>query len=232
MSIARSSVQVLLLALASFGQSSHDEPLRLKAKDGDVRLMKLTADFVSSEVSLKLTADLSRRILHAEPNGPITVEESRKNIAIVMNENHLSAPDTLLIRVYNPDGTTMALRGDEGTGPDAYRATTLTTVKLPDFGLAVDKTWTWKVAADAKTGVVDASADYKVVASERVHDIDAWKINFEVKESGDSPASSKSTAWISKVDGAVIRIESSVKNLPLKGVGPLSGTQTLDLVVN
>ena len=122
------------------------------------------------------------------------------------------------------------MRG-EGATPEAYRALTLTTVKLPDFALAKDKTWTWEAPGDSKTGTVKAKADYKVVGDEKMHDIDTWKISFTVVETdGAAPASSSSTVWISKSDASLVKSESTVKDLPIKGVGAMSGTQSMNMV--
>jgi len=217
-----------LTALTVLGLGAVDSVLKLTGKLGDIRQYKLTFDGTTTDGTVKITGDLSRKVIKVDPDGLVTLQESHTNLSFVFNGNQMAGLPSILDKVLKPDGTTAELRG-EGATPEGYRAAVLSTVMLPDFPLATDKTWSWDVPADPKHGSVKARADYKVLGEERLHDIDTWKIYFTVTEIGDSSvASSTSTVWISKSDASLVKSVSLVKNLPLKS-GPLSGTQTVDL---
>ena len=218
-----------LTLLTVLGLGAAVDGLKLTAKLGDVRKFKLAANFTTGDGIAKVTGDVTRKVIKVDPDGTITLQETRSHLSLDLNGNQMSQDDAVMVKVLKPDGTLAELRG-EGAGPEAYRVATLSTVKLPDFPLAIDKSWTWDVPADARHGSVLARAEYKVLGEERLHDIDTWKISSAVSEiGGSSPASSTSTVWISKSDASLVKSDSTVKNLPLKGVGPMSGTQSLDL---
>ncbi|HLK16614.1 MAG TPA: hypothetical protein VKT78_17540 [Fimbriimonadaceae bacterium] len=229
MRISKLLPQIGIAALAVVGSAAAQEALRLTAKLGEVHRYKLAADLTSANFTIKLSGEINRKVLRLD-HGDVTLQETRTNMKMNVNENEMKMDDAVLVRVLRPDATTLELRG-EGAGPEAYRVAVLSTVKLPDFPLAVDKTWTWDVPADPKHGQVKARAEYKVIGQEKIHEVDAWQIACSVtEEGGPAAASSISTVWVSKADASLVRSESKVKNLPLTKDEPMSGTQTLDLV--
>ncbi|MHB8635624.1 MAG: MlaD family protein [Fimbriimonadaceae bacterium] len=229
MRISKLFFVVLLAGLAALGVSGSDGGLKLSAKVGDTRSYRLAADFTIPDGAVKVAGQVTRKVVKVGSDGTITLQETHSHMSIAIKGNLMNQDDAVIVKLLHPDGTTAELRG-EGATPEAYRVVTLSTVYLPDFPLAIDKTWTWDVPPDSKHGVVKAKGDYKVVGDEKLHDIDTWKITFTVTEAeGSTPASNTSTVWISKADGSLVKSESEVKNLPIKGVGPLSGSQSLDM---
>lgn len=224
-------VAVGVTALAMLGSAGQDTPLKMTALVNDVRNYKMTGNMSVGGTEAKVTGKITQKVIKVEDNGNITIQETQSDMQIEFNGQQMQGPESVAVSVIKPDGTVAEVRG-ENAGPDAYRLATIETIKLPDFALANDKTWTADFPADSKTGVVHSKGEYKVLGSETLHGVDAWKIQMKVGElDGDNPASTEGTTWISKKDGSLVKMEGKGKNLPIAGApGPVSGTETIELV--
>lgn len=133
--------------------------------------------------------------------------------------------------VFDAKGNVVEVRGDL-VNDAAYRMANLSAFRRPDKPVAVGDTWTATVKADAKTGVLDAKATYKVDAEERVKDVPALVISFEYAESGGiEPARSVGKLWLSKADGAILKSEATWSSAPIPGApSPVNGTVSLERV--
>jgi hypothetical protein len=102
----------------------------------------------------------------------------------------------------------------------------------PDKPVGVGDSWTRDIKADAKTGVRDATAQYKVLAREKVGSIDAFKLSITFAETGEDGMRSSGTIWIDPVTGDELKAELDLRNVPLPGVGLANGTIRQNKVEN
>jgi hypothetical protein len=223
-------IAVGVTALAVFGSAVEDGALKMTAMVNDVRKYTLTGQMSVAGTEAKITGKMTQKVIKVEDNGNITTQETQSMTAEV-NGQEFPIPDAVTVTVVKPDNTVVEIRG-ENADANSYRIATVETIKFPDFALANDKTWTFDFPSDAKTGVVKSKGEYKVLGSETLHGVDSWKIQMKVTEvDGDSPAGTEGTAWLSKKDGSLVKMEGKAKNLPVPGApGPVSGTETVELV--
>ncbi|MHB8635625.1 MAG: hypothetical protein ACYC96_04035 [Fimbriimonadaceae bacterium] len=219
-----------LTALAVFGAAVDDGVLKVTGMVNDVRHYTITGNMSVGGNAATITGKVTQKVIKVDDNGNVTTQETESMTAEV-NGQEFPVPDSVSVTVLKPDGTVVEIRGEHST-PEAYRIATVETVKYPDFPLATDKTWTYDFPADAKTGVVKAKGEYKVLGSETLHGIDSWKIQAKVTElEGDEPAGTESTTWINKKDGTLVKVDGKATNLPIpEAGGAVSGTEVLDLV--
>jgi hypothetical protein len=220
-------------SMAAFGAAGDDAPLKLTALQNDVHNYTIAGQMsVGGAGDAKISGKMVQKVLKVEDNGNITYQETQ-NLTIEFGGQELPPQESVSVSVIKPDGTLVELRGSE-TSAMAYRMATISVVKLPDFALANDKTWTYDFPADSKTGVVKTKGDYKVLGSETLHGVDAWKLHMTVTEQeGDAPASTDGTVWLSKKDGSLVKMDGKVTNLPVPNApGPVSGTQVVELATD
>jgi len=217
-------------ALAVFGAAGQDVALKVTGLVNDVRKYKISGSMSIAALGAeaKISGTMTQTVIKVDDNGNLTIKEASSMTAEVNGQEF--PQEGVTTTVLKPDGTVVEIRGEQ-SGPEAYRTATVDTCKLPDFPLAVDKTWTYDFPADPKTGVVHAKGDYKVLASEKLHDIDCWKIQAKVAElTGDTPASTDGTVWLSKKDGSLVKMDGKGTNLPIPQVGAVSGTELVELM--
>ena len=223
-------ISVGVTALAMFGAAVEDGALKMTGLVNDVRHYTMSGVMSVAGTEAKLNGTMTQKVIKVEDNGNITMQDT-ESMKIEVSGQELPSQDAITTTVYKPDGTVIEVRGEE-SGPNAYRIATIETINLPDFALAVDKTWTHDFPADAKTGVIHSKGEYKVLASETLHGVDSWKLSTKVTElSGDTPASTEGTAWISKKDGSLVKMDGKATNLPVPQApgGIVSGTEVIEL---
>jgi len=204
---------------------------RFIGKTGDLRRFKLTQALKFQDQDLNVSADVNEKVVRVDDAGLVTVQYVTLNIKAKLGAQDLPVKDSPpLTAVYRPDGALSELRG-ENASPTQYRLETLTSVKLPLFALAADKTWTWDISPNVKLGIQKSSITYKVLGEETVAGVAAWKVSRAIKElEGDRPASSDGTVWIGKLDGMPIKQVDTWVNAPIPGAPfTVSGTFTLEL---
>jgi hypothetical protein len=135
-----------------------------------------------------------------------------------------------VVTVYNADGSVKQLNGDDSTaGASAYRIANLQSMIDPGKPLNVGDVWSVDIKADSKTGAEAAKADFKILAEEKVDDVDTIKVQANIKEtSGSDPAASEGTYWLEKANGSVVKAELKWTDVPIPGAPtPISGTVNL-----
>jgi hypothetical protein len=219
-------------ALAVFGAAVEGGALKMTAMVNDVRKYTLTGTMSVAGAEAKISGKMTQKVIKVEENGNITLQESESMTAEV-NGQEYPVPESITTTVLKSDGTVIEIRGEHSSA-EAYRIATVETIKFPDFALAPDKTWTYDFPADAKTGVVKAKGEYKVLGSETLHGIECWKIQEKVNELvGDEPAGTEGTAWVNKKDGSLVKTDGKAKNLPIpEAGGAVSGSEVVELVTD
>jgi hypothetical protein len=208
-----------------------DGGLRLTAKVGEIRKFKMTAVVKFQDQDLNVTGDVSEKIVHVDDAGLVTVQLLAMNTKATAGGQDIPVPDSpALTAVYRSDGTLSELRG-ENASQTSYRLETLTSVKLPSFALAVDKTWTWDVQPNSKVGIQKASVVYKVLGEDNIAGHPSWKVSRAIRElEGDRPATSDGTIWIDKLDGTLVKQVDDWKNAPVPNApSAVNGVFTLEL---
>ena len=99
-----------------------------------------------------------------------------------------------------------------------------TRILFSDKAVGVGSTWTREVKADASVGVLPATAEYKVIAFEKVGAIDTVKISMSFHEAAPDGIKTTGTFWIEKSTGDEVKSEYEFSNLPMAQVGPVSGS--------
>lgn len=219
------------VALVAGSSASGDVALRLTAKQGDTRKYKLTAEVKFEGQDLSVTGAVTEKVLRVDDAGMVTVQVFATNTQAKAGGQAVPVQDSpAMTQIYRPDGSLSELRG-ENASQTSYRLETLTSVKLPTFALAVDKTWTWDIAPNTKLGIAKSSIVYKVVGEETVAGIPTWKISRSIKElDGDAPATDDGTVWVSKADGFRVKQIDIWKNAPVPNApSAVDGTFTLEL---
>ncbi|MHB8635626.1 MAG: hypothetical protein ACYC96_04040 [Fimbriimonadaceae bacterium] len=226
----------LLATAATFatlagGAAMTDGGLQLTAKVGDVRQYKLTAVVKFQDTGLTVTGGVTVRVVRVDDAGMITVQVTATNTTAKAGDLPVKVQDSPpLTEVFKPDGTLSELRG-ENASPTSYRLETLTSVKLPPFALANDKTWTWDIFPNSKVGIQRAKVVYKVLGEESVSGLATWKISRVITElEGENPASDTGTVWVDEANGMLVKQVDVWKSAPVPGApSSVDGTFTLEL---
>src|SRR5579862_1035268 len=223
-------IAVGVTALAAFGAAVEEGVLKMTGMVNDVRNYTMSGTMTVSGTDAKISGKMVQKVIKVDDNGNITLKDT-ETMKIEISGAEIPPQESVTTTVVKPDGTVAEIRGERAT-PEAYRIATIETIQFPAFALAVDKAWTHEFPADAKTGVIKAKGEYKVLGSETLHGVDSWKISMKVVElSGDTPAGTEGTAWISKKDGSLVKMDGKATNLPVPEApgGIVSGTETLEL---
>ena len=98
-----------------------------------------------------------------------------------------------------------------------------TNIVFPDKAIGVGDKWTIDYKANPDTGARAGRGDFEVLASEKVGDVDAFKIKMAFKESAGTPAIvANSTVWIEKTSGDGIKSEYDVSGVQFTANGQVT----------
>ena len=199
----------------------------MKGKPGEVRKYTTSMKaWLTDGTPFNAKGTGTDTIVKVDKDGNITIRESTHTEV----EGFPPDPDDVTVSVLKPDGTTSHVSG-ANVGPQDYRLANLGTVTLPDFPLADGTKWAHVFPADSNNGGVEAKGQYAVLGSERLHNLDTWKIHFRTVElTGGAPARFDGTMWLSKTDALEVKEADTFKNIPIGDSSPtLSGTGTSEL---
>lgn len=222
-------------ALTALSFALAGSPLRYKPKVGDVQKYNVSIDLTINGEKVHMSGTTTHKVLKVAANGNVTIESKDSQPTVMVNGSTVDIPDTDTgapeTSVVRPDLTTVSVGGNNVT-PDRFRSETVQTVQLPNFPLAVGKSWTWICPADAKTGAVKTRGYFKILASEKVKGVDTWKVSSTVKElTGAKPASATGTQWLNKKDATPVKVDLREKNVPMPGApGPLDALVHVELI--
>ncbi len=230
-----------VLTAISFGQdpmapaAGQDAGATLKrvVKTGDVYKFKLKADLEFSGQQVGFTSNISEKVTDASADGNYKVESTQSDSKINMNGQEQDIPEQGHSNTvtYNAAGEILEITGDS-VEAGAYRMATLGVLKAPDAAVKTGDAWSYKIAANSKTGVVAANADYKILGDEKIDTKDTIKISVKVKETeGSDPASNEGTIWVDSKDYSIVKSDTQWTNAPIPGApGPINGKVVLTRV--
>ena len=226
-----------LLPLSGFTLSKLDGlTVKRQVKEGQILKLVVKGEFDVSGQTAELTGKTDEKVTKVSADdGSYTIEEQQHDLKAVVGGQDIPINDTPAIStVFNADGSIKEILGDATVASAAaYRLANLSVVVDSGKPLNVGDTWTYSIKADPKTGAEAATATYKLVAEEKVGDIDTLKVKATVKETGGSePASSDGFYWLDKGDASIVKSELNMSNAPFPNVPPISGKLTLTRVGN
>jgi hypothetical protein len=201
-------------------------------KEGQTEKVLIKGDFEVAGQSAQFSGKADEKVTKVSADdGAYTIEEQQHDLKATVGGQDIPINDTPAIStVFNADGSIKEIQGDSSVAsPSAYRLANLGVIVDGGKPLNIGDTWTYTIKADSKTGTEAATATYKLVAEEKVGDIDTMKIQATVKETGGSePASSDGFYWLDKGDASMVKSELTWTNAPFPGApAPISGKLTI-----
>ena len=213
-----------LLAVAALAVAAQDGwTLKRAPKEGEELKFRMKASIDFQGTDFSFAALIKEKVLRVEADGTYTVESDQLEGKASFAGQEVDVPSQgATISVYKPAGDVVEIRGAD-TSASAYRMANLNNIYYPEKPIKVGESWTKEIKADTKTGALDATATYKLLAEEKVGSHDTLKIEAKVTEKGNDGASAEFTAWLSKTDFGIVKMTGDWKNAPLAGApGPVN----------
>ncbi|MDR3692128.1 MAG: hypothetical protein P4L46_22295 [Fimbriimonas sp.] len=196
-------------------------------KEATITKYSMSVDFEVNGGQGHLQATVSERILSVDKDGNFTVEQTQADASGTFNSDKIDTPARPAVTLtYKPNGqVTLIKDSNEAAAKNSfveaasYRMENLGDLIDPGKTVEPGDTWAAKIKGDKALGTIDANADYKLLAEEKIGDINTLKIRATIKEAdGDRPAQNDFTVWIDKVDGSMVQLEAKWTNAPFPGV--------------
>jgi len=213
-----------LFAVAALAVAAQDGwTLKRTPKEGEEMKFRLKASIDFSGTEITMTGLVVEKTLKVDADGTYTVQSEQRETKVSFAGQEMEPPSQgPSVSVYRANGEVVEIRGPE-TSPASYRMANLNNLFTPDKPVKVGESWTKEIKADSKTGAVDATATYKVVAEEKVGTLDTLKIEGKASEKGGEAASADFTIWVNKADASMVKMTGDWKNAPFPGApGPIN----------
>ncbi len=221
----RASLPLGLLALSVFALAAQGVVLKRAPKAGDKLKYKMTGNFQVQGADVVLNSTVTDEIKKVEGDVYVTESSTKGTVSVMGNDQDV--PERVATTTSKLDGTIVEIKGAaaEDAGGNLYRVANLSLLMLPTTPIEMNGTWSTQAKKDDKRAVPGYKVDYRLVGEEKVGDWDAYKITADGKETeGEAPTSWKSTIWIEKTTGTLLRSVSDVTDVEFgPGVPPLSG---------
>lgn len=218
------------LVIAAFA-ALDDINLKRRPKVGDVAEYSVDATFDTEQGAIKFTEKEAEKIVDVSPDGTFKLKVDSTNVAIdVAGQTLPPQPDSSYTSENAANGSVKSISATEEPGPATYRIAHLNAFQAPDGPVKVGDTFKYDIAADKTHMTPGVHAEYTVAGVEKVKDWDTAKLTYSIKETeGDMPSSVTGTAWVSTVDGSIVKLQAVWTNVQPQGVPvPLSGKYNVD----
>ena len=169
-----------------------------------------------------LKATLVEKVVDIDKNGNYSVEQSQIDATGTFDKEKIDiSPRTPITLVYKPNGQVTSIVGDL-TDANSYRMENLGSLLDPGHPIKINDTWIAEIKGDKTLGTQNVRIQYKLIAEEKVGDIDTLKIKGLAKEvdanlNAVNPPTTDFTIWISKEDGSMVKLESKWTDAPFPG---------------
>ena len=224
-SFIRASLWVSALALTSLaaadGYSIHRIP-----KVGAALKYSMEASFDANGGAGTLKATLLEKTTGIDKDGNFTVQQSQIDAAGTFDKEKIDiSARTPVTITYKPNGQVTLITGDL-TDANAYRMENLGALIDPGHPVKIGEVWTNTIREDKTLNTKPVRTEYKLIAEDKIGQIDTLKIKALAKETDvDNAAVDEFTIWISKEDGSMVQIESKWQNAPFAGqAAPIPAT--------
>ena len=208
-------------------------PITLKntPKVGDDPAYKMNGKISIGGQEINVSADVDYKTTKVDTDGSYTTVSTQKNLTIEVGGQSFSPPGS------EASSTTVSKASGEIVtyessvpNPDGLRTSMINNFIFPDKPVDVGDEWNFKVKADDKKGLMDATSTFKVDSLEKIGKHDTVKIKASYKEtSGSEPASSEGFMWIDTADGSLVKANMTWNNVP-SPQGAISGPVSLERV--
>ncbi len=223
---------ILGLAALSLAATLDGYSFKRTPKEGESHKYKQSGKFEAGGMEITYEATSTNKVAKVEADGTFLEESTTGDVKM----NGQEPPDggaggsQKTTTKYSPKGEVLEIKS-ENVGAEAYRFANLALFVTPETDIKVGDSWTYEVKEDKKTGAAAAKATYKLVAEEKVGDVDALKLTVSIKETATDGASSESTVWLSKTDYTMLKTTAKWTNAPIPGAPvTISGEMTITLV--
>ncbi|HRJ27215.1 MAG TPA: zinc-dependent metalloprotease [Fimbriimonadaceae bacterium] len=238
---------VLALVLAALPALAADKVLlQVKGKAGDVHrseaTMKLKTEFAGQAFELTMKSIGKTDVKSVDAQGNLTTESSIESMEQSMDGEKIEVDpgdyDGVTTMVVSPRGIVLSQKttGQVEESGIAFerRLANAQTLIFSDKPVTVGDKWTYNYPEDPKTFSKQATANFELLAFEKIDGNDVAKIKLNFAETTGNPAFiSESTAWARISDGLVVKIESKIDDIEMTEAGmtmKLSGNITGKLI--
>ena len=212
----------LLLAFTLIASAQEAVVLKRIAKAGDTWKYRMQALTTLETKPATFTSLLTETVKAVDAEkGTITIESVSTQNEVKFNEKTSTPPESTTTTIVSGNGAVATIvTGAED--PNLYRLANLNSLQFGKTAVKIGDTWTIDVAADDR-GTVAATGSYKIEATEKVGEIDTWRISGTFKEtSGDKPASIDAIYWVDPKDGSIVKMTGNLTNAPFPDLPPLT----------
>jgi len=124
---------------------------------------------------------------------------------------------------YSANGAILEMKGSE-ISDDQMRIANMSAFNFEDKTYNVGDKIAYETKPAKSNGNVGAKVELVVAGTEKVGEWDSVKVTYSYKElTGEAPAESTGTEWLSTKDATVIKVEGNYKNAPFPGApGPIN----------
>jgi hypothetical protein len=166
-------------------------------------------------------------VTSVDTNGNFSVTTVQKDTLFDGQAPPTGAEEQTSKAVFKPSGEIVSVEGSApGAADTTVRLQDLSTFYYPDKPLDIGGKWSVDVKPKLE-GAVPVHADFTLVSSEKVGSTDTYKVDEDVKETGENPATMHNQFWVDPTDGQVIKQISEFTNLPLGPIVATKGKMTI-----
>lgn len=216
-SALRAAIGLTTLAMGSFA-SADGFSLKRLPQVGSAIKYTMSVDFLANNEKGKISATLLEQVTDVDKAGNFSVQQTQIDArGVYSNEEFDIPPRTPITMTYAPNRMISAIKGDL-IDANSYRVEHMATIIDPGKPVNIGDEWVGDIAANKTLGTPSVKLQYRLLGEEKVAETDTLKIQGKAKEiEGVSPAVHTFTIWISKSDGAMIRLDSVWENAPFPG---------------
>jgi len=212
-------VSLVSLSLAVPAAQQDKIHLSRKAKVGDISRTVTEATMSAHMDGLMMTMSVKEvdkvTVTGVAPDGLITaLTEAESGEMTVGGQTQTSPSQEPVTIVTRPDGSLVSY-GERTFAAVEVRLHSGTHIVFAGKPVGVGDSWTREVKADPETGLQPATAEYKVVAFEKVGETHTAKIAFTFRELGREPIAVTGTTWIETSTGDELKSEYELRNLTI-----------------
>lgn len=213
---------VLPLGLLAFAALAVAQGITIKRtpKVGDKSNYSISATFTLAGMDVVLKGTTAEEITKIEDD--VVTKKSVTKMTISAGGQEQTPPETTDSSSEKLDGTPVESGiGDATPKASSYRLANINQIFLPAKALAVGDTWIAEGKKDEKRETPGYKIDFKLEGEEKVGAIDSWKVTAVGSETeGDAPTRIKSTYWIEKATGRMVKTVSELTDVVFEGGAP------------
>jgi hypothetical protein len=184
---------------------------------------KLEAHLSFAGQDADITANGVDTLTALKPDGTSTIDVVQSDLTVNGQPYSVASQATTIVQ--NADGSVVSFSGVSDTSGGTRRQAMLV-FYYPKNPVKIGDSWSYDFTPDSKIGPA-YRVQLKYTADETIGKHDAAKIEGTIAETGGTDAASaKTTYWIDKTDGSLVKEIAEVKNIPFGPPGDADGKLT------